>query len=777
MNVFNLWGKLAIDGVDKAKKDIDSVTDNAEQNSSKLSKTLSALGGVSKIVGTAVVGAVGAVGTAIVGITKQAVSAYGEYEQLVGGIKTLLGDETAKQVLQYAEGAYASAGLSANKYMEMVTSFTASLLQGLNGDTAETARVADMAIQDMSDNANKMGTSMEMIQNAYQGFSKQNYTMLDNLKLGYGGTKEEMQRLLAHATELTGIEYDISNLADVYNAIHAVQQELGITGATADEASTTITGSMSAVKASWENILVGLAGDNKKLSGLIQIFIDNLITMLKNMLPIVGQVLANVPNLIIGLVPIISKTLMELVPQLLTAISNVMTSLFSSIPTLFSKLDEVLKQIADYIKKELPNAMNLFSTVSKGTKDLLTQLADYLEKNLPIVIDKAKVLMTQFGEKIKENLPTVVSKALDIMLSFSQTILEKLPKLVTIGMDLIKNLVQGIMASLPTLIAKAPQIITNLANAFSRSMTTIFAKGVQIIWEIIKGIISAIPTLIANIPKVIEAIVAVWTAFNWWNLGKNLVTGIAKGIKNFGGTLKDTATNLFNQLDENIGIIFNKIKTTITNPMTSAQGIFSTLITKMKDIAISGFGLIKSNATTIFNNIKNAITSPISSARDIIKGILDTIKGFFSGFKISIPKIPLPHFSVKPSGWGIGDLLKGKIPSLGISWYDKAMDNPMILDSPTLFGYKNGKLLGGGETGEEVVSGKNTLLDMIKSAVNSETKESVNVLENILKTLQDVSSKLNRPIMLDSGLIVGYMLEDIDTGLGDIATLKLRGVK
>ena len=721
MELFKLMGTIAIEGADKAKREIDEVNDSAGETSSKLSNTLGSIGNTALAIGKTVAVGVGVAGTAIVGITKQAVDAFGEYEQLVGGVETLYGD-SAKTVLEYANNAYKTAGLSANAYMQTITSFTASLLQGLDGDTAKTAQVADMAIQDMADNANKMGISMEMIQNAYQGISKQNYTMLDNLKLGYGGTKGEMERLLAEAEKLPsalGRTFDINNLSDVYTAIHLIQEDLGITGTTAKEAGDTIQGSMSAVSASWQNVLIGLANENANLDELIQTLIDNLVAMLGNMLPTIETVFKKIPSLITGIAPLLGQLILDLAPSLLQSITTLITNLASSIPN-------VLGQFG-----------NLFS-----------QIINTIQTNIPVFVDKAREMMGQFGEKIKENLPTVISKALDMLLGFSQVVIENVPMLVAGGMDMIKNIVQGIINSLPTLIQKASQIIINFANTISASMTTIFAKGVEIIWNIIKGIIGAIPDLIANFPKVIEAIFAVWNAINWLNLGKNLINGIGNGIKNVAGTFK---TN---------------VKTTFENIVNTIRNVFT-----------NGFGVLKSKVSTIFNSVKTAITSPITTAKNVIKGIVDAIKGFFK-FKISIPKIALPHFSIKPSGWKLGDLLKGKIPSLGISWYAKAMDNPMVLDKPTIFGASNGKFLGAGEAGAEVVAGRDTLMGMIQNAVDTSNARNTEIMEKVLSLLATYIPQMaeqSPQLVLDTGVLVSQITPRIDMELGVISRMKERG--
>lgn len=746
MQLFRLLGSIAIEGADEAKHEIASVNDEAEESSNVLGNALTKIGNIALTIGKTVAVGVATCATAIIATTKQAVGAYGEYEQLVGGVETLYKD-SANLVLEYAQNAYKTAGISANQYMQQVTSFTASLLQGLNGDTAETAKVADMAIKDMADNANKMGTSMEMIQNAYQGFSKQNYTMLDNLKLGYGGTKEEMARLLADAEKLTGIKYDMSNLADVYNAIHAIQGELGITGTTAKEASDTIQGSMSAVSASWQNVLVGLADGNQDLNSLIQIFIDNLVAMLSNMIPTIQTIFSKIPSLFIGLAPLIGELIKSLAPSLLASVGQLISELVKSIPTLWGE----------------------FST-------LFANFGNVIQENIPIVTEKAMSLMSSLGAKIKENIPSVLSSALDIITGFSQTLLENAPQLIYGGMELLVQLAQGIANAMPTLIQKVPQIVINIANTISQSMQTILLKGAEIVWELIKGIIGAIPTLIQEFPKVIEAIFAVWNAINWLNLGKNLMNGISEGIKNMAISLKNTASNVFKSLDDLCGTLFNGIKNTIMHPINTAKSLFTSGVSAMKDFAINTFTALKGNVTTVFNNIKNAITSPIETAKNIIKGIVDAIKGFFN-FKISFPKIPMPHFSISPSGWSVGDLLKGKIPRLGIEWYDKAMDNPMLLDSPTIFGFQNGNFLGGGESGAEVVSGADTLMKMIRDASSTNNIELLEMMKNIYALLMIMSRNMGHQIVLDSGVLVGELLGDIDNGLGDEAILKARGVK
>lgn len=349
MNLFDLAAKITLDS-SEYEKGVKSVSRGASQLGSAIK---SGLGVAAK----ATAAAVGAAATGLSFMVKSAVTSYAEFEQLVGGVETLFKD-SAGIVQEYAANAYQTAGLSANQYMETVTSFSASLLQSLDGDTARAASAADMAITDMSDNANKMGTSMESIQAAYQGFAKQNYTMLDNLKLGYGGTKTEMERLLADASELAGVEYDIENLSDVYEAIHVIQTEMGITGTTAVEASKTISGSWNATKAAWQNLLIAF-GSGKDVKKAMSNLLNNAKNVVKNVMPVVKQALTGIAEFVGEIAPIIVDELpglvQELLPGLLSAATslvgaliqampNILSALWTTVKSLFGTLDETLSE-------------------------------------------------------------------------------------------------------------------------------------------------------------------------------------------------------------------------------------------------------------------------------------------------------------------------------------------------------------------------------------------------------------------------------------------------
>lgn len=720
LELFKLFGSIGLKGVEETKKGIKDTTNTAKEESGKIEKAVNKTGEIASKVGKAAIIGATAAATAIGTITKFVIQHYAEYEQLAGGVETLFGaqgmslkkyaqsiGQTVEQargkydqliqaqteVMNNAKVAYKTAGMSANDYMNTITSFAAALKQSTANET-EAAKVANQTVIDMADNANKMGTNMEDIQNAYQGFSKQNYTMLDNLKLGYGGTKSEMERLLQEAEKLTGIHYDINNLSDVYNAIHEIQKNLGITGTTAKEAMKTIDGAMKMTKASWDNLLTGLADPKQAVGPLISEFAKSLGILAKNVTPKIKEVFDALPNALIQITPQLMNMIIDLAPSLILAAINLVAGLIGALPGIIS-----------------PIFSQLSSLIGSG------------------MIDK-------IGQSISSNMPTLISKGLDMLLQFSQAILTNLPVLVGMGMKLIFYLVQGLMSALPTLISKVPAIIANLADAFSNSAQTIFAWGVKIIAEIIKGLVMSIPSLIANIPKIIYAIFAVWNAINWWNLGKGLINGIKNGITSMGGSLTSTAKNLFESLKNSVSNIFNNIKKVIESPIFGAKTKVLAIIGELQNGVRVGFNFIKSHASSVWNGIKNAIMSPMSAAANFVRAIINKIKGFFN-FRISWPHIPLPHFNIKPNGWNVGDLLKGKIPSLGIKWYAQAMDNPMILDAPTIFGMSNGQMLGAGEAGAEVVAGRDTLMKMINQASNNRADEILDALHRIIALLSD----------------------------------------
>ena len=369
MNLMDLFVKISVD--DQASSQVETIG----------SKLKGGLATAAKV-GAA---AVAAAGTAVVAIGKQAIEQYAEYEQLVGGVETLF-KQSSDTVMGYAENAYKTAGLSANEYMSTVTSFSASLLQSLGGDTEAAAKYADMAITDMSDNANKMGTSMEMIQNAYQGFAKQNYTMLDNLKLGFGGTKEEMQRLLDEAEKISGIEYDISSYADIVDAIHVVQTEMGITGTTAKEASTTVQGSIASMKSAYENFVIGLGDQNADIAELSTKLLESAEVVAGNLLPVIENILSSIgtmmqekgPEMIEKFVSYAIEKLPQIIELGLKMVLSLVKGLANNLPKLVSSVLDMIATIVKTFVSSIPDIVSVGKQIVEGLWNGIKSMASWI---------------------------------------------------------------------------------------------------------------------------------------------------------------------------------------------------------------------------------------------------------------------------------------------------------------------------------------------------------------------------------------------------------------
>lgn len=496
------------DATDKSNKELKEMKkgfDDAGDGALKFSDVLKAnvLGDVIvdglKKIGSATL----EIGKAFVEVGKQAIDNYADYEQLIGGVETLFKD-SASIVEGYANNAYKTAGLSANDYMETVTSFSASLLQSLNNDTAKSAEVADMAITDMSDNANKMGTDMSMIQSAYQGFAKQNYTMLDNLKLGYGGTKSEMERLLTDAQKISGIKYDISSFADITQAIHVMQEEMGITGTTAKEASTTIQGSVSSMKSAWSNLLTGVADDNADWGTLVNNFVDSVVTAADNLLPRIETAVEGVGLLITD---VLGLLLDKLVPMGIQLIQNLITGISDQLPDIISSVN------------------NAISVIISGLIDMLPQL---LQIGIQIIVSLV--------QGIAQSLPTLIPQMVDAIIIMVDTLLDNIDLIIDAALILIISLAQGLIAALPKLVERIPEIIDKLVVTLTnpQMMEKIITTAGLLIGALARGLIKAIPQLISSVPKILSSIVqGLKNGFVMMaESGKNLVQGLWAGLTN-----------------------------------------------------------------------------------------------------------------------------------------------------------------------------------------------------------------------------------------------------
>ena len=520
------------DGKIRIKVDLDSADAEREMQglSGKLSGTLKSGLATAAKVGAASLAAAAA---GVAKLTEASMEQYAEYEQLVGGVETLFKD-SADIVMGYAENAYKTAGLSANEYMNTVTSFSASLLQSLDGDTKAAAEKANVAITDMSDNANKMGTAMESIQNAYQGFAKQNFTMLDNLKLGYGGTKEEMERLLEDAEKLSGIKYDISSYSDIVDAIHVIQTEIGITGTTAKEASTTIQGSVNAMKSAWTNLLTGIADENADVDSLVNNLVESTSIAAQNIMPRVEQILSGIGELIAKLAPTIAN----------------------EIPTLISNV--------------LPNLL-------QAGGELIAGVSTGIGQALPELLKCALEAILTFADGLSESIPQMLPSVIEIITETVSTLIEHADELLAASIAIIAALAVGLIKSIPSLIEAVPKLVEAIVRAFSGLMSKIVDIGKNLVRGIWEGI----------------AAMASWL----WQKVSNFFSGIVNGVKNllgihspsrvFAGIGRYMMEGLANGVDGSAKMAINSTKNAIRSIESAASfGIPLHLIPNVGDLRL-----------------------------------------------------------------------------------------------------------------------------------------------------------------------------------------------
>lgn len=693
-------GKVVID----TELDSSGAKDGIKGLSSSIA---SSAGGAVKNIAKIGTAAVAAGATATAALVKSSVDAYASYEQLRGGIETLFGaggqsaKEYAKSVgkstdeakkdyqqlmnaqniaLKNADKAYKTAGMSANDYMETVTSFAASLKQSTKNET-EAAKSANQIVIDMSDNANKMGTDMTMIQNAYNGFAKQNYTMLDNLKLGYGGTQAEMQRLLKDAEKLSGKKYKLGNFKDMAEAIHVVQTEMGITGTTAKEASTTIEGSVNSAKAAWTNLVSGMSQDNADMDKLINEFIESVGVAAGNILPRIETALGGVGSLIEKLLPVIVDAIPDvienLLPKLLSSGTNIVLTLVQGIAAAIPSLLNVLNQLFTVLLEKIPEFFNRISEFFSGDgaaniMDMLLTVFDNIAtgiiSNLPIILNSLINMIAQILIFLVTQIPSIVSTVVSVIPAIVDGLLQAIPTLIQAIPPIIAALVNGLLAGMPniintgvklitalvsnmseiinTLVAVIPEIITNLINAIQDHLPDIIDAGVELIGalvdnlpEIINTIVEAIPPIIAAllnglldcIPDIVDAGFKLITALvdalpqiiiTIVKAVPKIITGIIGALINAIPKIITTGVKLLISIIKNLPQIIAKIITAIPAIIKALIDGFGDYLSDMADI---GLNLIRG----LWNGIKNAGAWLRDKISGFFGGVVDSIKDFF----------------------------------------------------------------------------------------------------------------------------------------------------
>ena len=667
-------------------------------------------------------------------------------------------------VLENANKAYMTAGMSANEYMDTVTGFSASLISSLGGDTNKAADYENSALVDMSDNANKMGTDMESIKNAYQGFAKQNYTMLDNLKLGYGGTQEEMKRLLSDAEKLTGQRYDISSFADITQAIHAIQTQMDITGTTAKEASTTISGSWGSLKAAFQNVLVGLTTGGDMFDQSLDALINTAVTFGQNIIPAIKGALSGIGYLIEGLAPVIGETIPPLINDLAPTLANSAVSLISS---LVNGLTQSATQFSECLS-------NMIIVAVAGISSVVPQL-----------LDAASKIVSNLMQGLTNSMPQIVNGAVTLIEGLVDGLVDNVPLLVMGAVQLVASLANGLIANLPRIIDAGVNLITGIVSASYSMMPQIIQNGMQLVVNLAVGLVRAIPQLIAALPRITGAIVKGFKSVNWFDLGLQLIKSIWEGIKSIGSEMwngvKEKTSELWGGVKNVVSEKLNNIKSAYDAHGGGLKGATFAAIEGVKEYYRTGydainqltggklgevvnavgekmevvkgkfseaFGNVKNTVMTIFENIKNGITEKISAAvnkvKEIFGSIADKVSEVWGKIKgiIKAPKI-VQKGTVSIAG------VSTPIPKLGLEWNAKGG----IMTRPTAFGYANGKVQMGGEAGAEAIlplrtfwnnlsqyiaesnKGGNTITNEIKIVINADNKTTDEIADDVINVI------------------------------------------
>lgn len=722
-------------------KNMNESMKDATNSASKMSSVMKGIGSSAIKVGKGLAVAGAAAATAVTALVSKSVGAFADYEQLTGGVETLFGasgrsvEEYAQSVgksvsdiqgkydslmsaqnavLENANKAYMTAGMSANEYMDTVTGFSASLISSLGGDTNKAADYANSALVDMSDNANKMGTDMESIKNAYQGFAKQNYTMLDNLKLGYGGTQAEMKRLLGDAQKLTGQKYDISSFADITQAIHAIQTQMDITGTTAKEASTTISGSWGSLKAAFQNVLVGLTTGGDMFDQSLDALINTAVTFGQNIIPAIKGALSGIGYLIEGLAPVIGETIPPLINDLAPTLANSAVSLILS---LVNGLTQNATQFSECLSNMIIVAVAGISTV------------------VPQLLDAASKIVSNLMQGLTNSMPQIVNGAVTLVEGLVNGLVNNIPLLIMGAVQLVASLANGLIANLPRIIDAGVNLITGIVSASYSMMPQIIQNGMQLVVNLAVGLVRAIPQLIAALPRITGAIVKGFKSVNWFDLGLQLIKSIWKGIKSIGSEMwngvKEKTSELWGGVKNVVSEKLNNIKSAYDAHGGGLKGATFAAIEGVKEYYRTGydainqltggklgevvnavgekmevvkgkfseaFGNVKNTVMTIFENIKNGIVEKITAAVDTVKNVFtkisDTVSSVWDKIK-SLLKAPKIVQTGTVTVMGVDT----PIPKFGLDWNAKGG----IMTRPTAFGFANGKIQMGGEAGAEAI--------------------------------------------------------------------------
>ena len=743
---------------------------------------------------------------ALANLGKSALDSVGQLEQNVGGVETLFGD-AADAVIASADRAYQTAGMSANDYMSTVTSFSASLLQSLGGNTEEAAKVADMAIIDMADNANKMGTSMDMIQNAYQGFAKQNYTMLDNLKLGYGGTKTEMERLLADAEKLTGVKYDINNLNDVYQAIHAVQEEMGITGTTAKEAASTLEGSMASAKAAWDNFMNG-SGDADQLADAFATAADNIVKNLAEIIPrfaetlpaLGGAIIAQIPGLVAAIVPAVLSAGQSVLKQLQDAVLD-----FDFAGT----ADKVVQMITGFIEGDglgslLDTLVTIFTGIVNGISSMLPSLLPALIElisyvvtslldQLPAILDCALELILGLAQGILAALPVLIEALPEVISSIVEFLISAVPQIIDAGIELLMALVDALPVIIDALVDALPQIIRATVTALIAAAPQIAKAGIKLLGALIEAIPVIVVELAEAVPDIVAAIIDVLAELPGLigEVFAEIVTDLVEWGQQMLSNASMAMSNMLSQVNSIIqelpGKIWTHLVNTVNKVVAWGQQMVSNASTAASNMLSQVNSIIQELPGKIWTHLVNTVNKVVAWGQQMVSNASTAASNMLSKVSSTLQQLPgkvwdyLSQAAQKVVTWGTQLAQKGAAAATQL--FNSIVNGLSSLPSKMaeiggniVSGIWNGISSGWNWLTNKVSNLANSLLDAAKDAlgINSPSKEFADkvgrwIMPGVGKGLDKSMPATLKDMKAKAGELVSAMRAEMSASVGQLS--------
>lgn len=788
MELFKLHGTIDVDN-SEANKSLDETSQKGQQTQSKLSKFFSGIGKGAAVVGKTVATGLAVGGAAMGTLTVKAMNLGGELEQNMGGSEAVFGKYAGK-MQDTAKKAFSNMGLSTSDYLATANKMGA-LFQGAGFSIKDSMDISSDAMQRAADVASIMGIDTGAAMEAIAGAAKGNFTMMDNLGVAMNDTT-----LNAYALEkgINKTTQEMTNQEKIGLAMEMFMDKTAYAAGNYAKENETLAGSLGTAKAALTNFLDG-SGD-----------VESLVTSFSNLANVVVRDLGKLaPRLVTGITDIINQVMPMLPPLIQQILPVIIEGAVSLINGLVSAFPSIISAIMGVLPSLIQGMQSIIGALIQALPQIIQALVSALPSLLPHLISGLISVIVMLCTMLPDIIQPIIDYLPEIIVAIVETLVGNLPRLI-VG---AKRLISGLISAFPQILAALWEAIKGIFGTLGSKMAEWFkpvTDWFKSAWEKLTGIVTSvfetIKKVISTAFKLIGSIISaafqiitlpfrfiwenckeyVFAAFEWIKSKIKIAIDFIKNIVQVGfNFVKEKIIKPINEAKNKVVEAFENVKNKVQEKISAVKSKVSSIFDSIKSKISNVVNSIRTTVSNVFNKVKDAMEKPINKAKDTIKGIVDKIKGFFSGLKLKFPNIKLPHFGISPSGWKIGDLLKGSIPKLSIKWYAEAMNNPMIMTKPTVFGYDaaSGKLLGGGEAGSEVVAGTSTLMRMIQAAVSSQNDAVVYYLQKLIEILAayfpQVIEALDMDIVLNDGVLVGRLAPAMNVELGKISSRKDRG--